>query len=145
MNLNNPKPSPFRFIGFNVIESIIKYTPIVDSEMNMEFGISPSGVIDKNKKKYQITLLVEIKDKSEQFFSKVVINGIFEFKEVTSIEHLDNYFFINAPAIIFPYIRSYIAALTSLSGFGTINLPPINVGMLKEDLKANTIDGELGI
>ena len=72
-----------------------------------------------------------------------MILGLFEFKEVIAIDNLTTYFYINAPAIIFPYVRAYIAALTSLSGFETINLPPINVGVLKEELKSNTVRASL--
>jgi len=143
MDTKQPKLSPFRFINFKVVESSIRHSVTSSLEQNLNYNISPSGTIDEEKKLFQIKLVVEINDDNQQFQAKVVIVGLFEFKSVVSIEHLDNYFYTNAPAIIFPYVRSYIAALTALSGFGTINLPPINVGNLKDELIAQTNTGEL--
>ena len=133
------KQSPFRFEQFSITESIIKRERGVIEGLELKYKISPSGVIDEDNKTFELQLIVEIVDDKNRFESKVVIVGHFEFKEITKVDSLNNYFFINAPAIVFPYVRSYIAALTSLSGFETINLPPINIGGLKDELKANTI------
>ncbi|BDE81965.1 protein-export chaperone SecB [Porphyromonas somerae] len=40
---------------------------------------------------------------------------------------------VNAPAIAFPYIRSYISNLTMQSGYETVVLPSINFVKLTED------------
>ena len=47
------------------------------------------------------------------------------------------YFLTNAPALIFPYVRSYISAVTALSGLSAINLPVMNLSSLKPLLQAN--------
>ena len=65
-------------------------------------------------------------------------NGVFSFKKVKEKENLSSYFYVNAPAIIFPYIRSYIAALTALSGMPSVNLPLMNLGKMVKSLKDNT-------
>ena len=51
--------------------------------------------------------------------------GIFEFDEDLTNKQL--FFSQNAPAILFPYIRAYISALTALSGIPTITLPTLNL------------------
>lgn len=140
---SNVKLSPFKFQQFFVVESHIKRKKKVAKKLYLKYRILPSCIIDEKKKLFEIKLVVEIEDENSQFSVKVVILGIFEFKEVTNIDNLNNYFYVNAPAIIFPYVRSYIAALTSLSGFETINLPPVNVSVLKEDLKNNIIKSNL--
>ncbi len=140
---SNIKLSPFKFEEFLVIESRIKRNKRLEKNLVLNYRITPSGIIDEAKKIYELKLIVDIVDENDQFESNVVILGVFEFKEVIAIDNLTTYFYINAPAIIFPYVRSYIAALTSLSGFETINLPPINVGVLKEELKNNTVRASL--
>ena len=130
--------SPFKFEHFSVIESSIRRNKSLADNLNLKYTISPSGIIDIVKKTFELQLIVEIIDVNGQFESKVIIVGLFEFKEVTNMDNLDNYFYINAPAIIFPYVRSYVSALTALSGFETINLPPVNIGVLKDELKTNT-------
>lgn len=64
--------------------------------------------------------------------------GIFSFAELTEKENISEYFYTNAPAIIFPYIRAYISSLTALSGMEAINLPPLMLGGLREELFQNT-------
>ena len=52
---------------------------------------------------------------------------------------ISNYFFVNAPAILFPYIRAYIATLTTLSGYlKPITLPTLNLISLAKKLEKNT-------
>jgi len=135
--MNDVKLSPFKFEKFSIIESSIKRKKRLNDNLDLKYKILPSGIIDEDNKTFELQLIVNIIDDNGQFESKVIIVGIFEFKEVTRIENLNNYFYVNAPAIIFPYVRAYIAALTSLSGFETINLPPINVGILKDELKGH--------
>ena len=61
-----------------------------------------------------------------------------EIKNKEGLDNLNNLFFVNAPALLFPYIRAYISTLTNLSGFDPINLPTLNMSGLGEDLKKNT-------
>ena len=53
------------------------------------------------------------------------------------MERLGAFFTMNAPAIIFPYIRGYISMLTSLSGCGNVLLPTLNLTSLGEKLAQN--------
>ena len=66
----------------------------------------------------------------------------FYFEKGIEEKQLNNYFYINAPAILFPYIRAYITTLTSLSGLKPIILPTLNLIGLGKDLAdhTNTID-----
>ena len=64
--------------------------------------------------------------------------GLFVFEDVIDKDSLQNYFYVNAPAIIFPYVRSHISALTALSGMPSVNIPVMSLGHLFEDLKNNT-------
>ena len=54
-----------------------------------------------------------------------------------SIEDSMQFFCINGPAILFPYIRAYLSSLSALSGIPLILLPTINMTGLAETLKSN--------
>lgn len=56
---------------------------------------------------------------------EVAFAGIFEYPESES-ERIPDFDKVNAPAIIFPYIRQHIATLTVLSGMPPFLLPPVN-------------------
>ena len=66
----------------------------------------------------------------------------YTFNKKESLENRNNIFYINAPALLFPYIRAYISTLTNLSRLESINLPTLNMSGLGEDLKKNITDVE---
>ena len=129
--------APFKFKDFIIAESSIKLKPNTKGR-TIDIEIKPSGVIYEEKKLFEIQLLINLKSEDGLEVSVKMI-GFFEFKGVVEKKDLKNYFYVNAPAIVFPYLRSYISALTALSGCKTIILPPINIIPLGKDLEANTI------
>ena len=54
-----------------------------------------------------------------------------------SKDMLGGLFCINAPAIMFPYIRAYISTLTALSGIDTVIVPTLNMTSLAKELSEN--------
>ncbi len=83
---------------------------------------------------------MKIEDENKAF--KIVIDSIanYTFEKEINIDNLNNFFFVNAPALLFPYLRAYISTLTNLSGFEPINLPTLNMTKLGADLKSNTTE-----
>jgi preprotein translocase subunit SecB len=129
--------APFKLKNFFISESNIMIEPHTKAQ-SIDIKIDPKGTILEDKKLFELELTTKLKS-DDGLKVSVKIIGLFEFKEVLKIEDLSNYFYINAPAIIFPYIRSYISALTALSGCSTIILPPMNVSSLGKHLEKNTI------
>jgi len=130
------RKSPFKLTQFIVKEFNITREAVKQGKV--EFGIKASGVIDDNSKIYKIILDVICKDSSGSFDITLTAFGFFEFKNEKSADRLSNYFYINAPALIFPYIRAYISSVTALSGLKAVNLPVMNLVALKSELMANT-------
>ena len=64
----------------------------------------------------------------------------FSFDSQIEITQLNKYFYMNAPAILFPYIRAYISTLSVLSGIEPITLPTLNLSGLGKELEKNTVE-----
>ena len=129
--------SKFQFKGFHIVRSLIERNEKESSKkINLDF--SPKGFINKNDSTFQMHLGVRIEDENKSFLIEInaIANFVFENKE--GLDNLSKFFYVNAPALIFPYIRAYISTLTNLSGFEPINLPTLNMTRLGEDLKNNT-------
>jgi len=133
------KSSPFSFKGYTIQESHILRKPVLQKG-KFDIKVTPFGQIDKKKKLFQLDLIVEASELTGRFNCKVHCIGFFEFKNVVDKTTLSNYFYVNAPAILFPYIRAYIAALTSLSGIEAIHIPTLNMTKLKKELEEKTIE-----
>lgn len=129
--------SEFRFDGYLIRESSIKIKKEVNDGIELSISIIPSGV--KYKENFTLTLAVSVKDKEGDFSVDLITDGFFTFKENLGINKLGVFFTMNAPALIFPYIRAYICMLTSLSGAGSVVLPTLNLIDVGKEL-ANKID-----
>lgn len=66
----------------------------------------------------------------------IVYSGSFD-KSNSNVDEktIDNFIDINAPAIIFPFVREEVAVLTSKAGIGTILLQPVNFVELSKKKK----------
>jgi preprotein translocase subunit SecB len=135
--MEESKRSPFLFKGYIIQESFIARKPIKDKG-EFSINVTPKGKINKRKKTFQLDLIVDISESNERFKCRVHGIGFFEFKNVTNKSNLSNYFYVNAPAILFPYLRAYIAALTSLSGLEPVHLPSLNLTKLGKTLEKET-------
>jgi preprotein translocase subunit SecB len=66
----------------------------------------------------------------------VIYSGTFNKSNTSADDNaLENFININAPAIIFPFVREEIAAITSKAGIGTVLLQPVNLVELSKKKK----------
>lgn len=128
----NVTKSSFQFVDHAIKKSIfIRKEGKTNNDFNID--IKPSGLINKKSKEFQLFLDLTISDKDESRLINVEVVGLFKFSG--SLDDVWSFLVINAPAILFPYIRSYISALTALSGTDTIVLPTLNLMSLKNELE----------
>lgn len=131
--------SSFRLVEFLVERSFIERKPMkLDDRPSID--ISPSGYLIKDKSVYQLVLEVKVTTESNRFSADIKAIGIFHFPEGEDKLTLGNFFYVNAPAILFPYVRAYITSLTALSGLGSEIIPTLNLTGLADELKKNTIE-----
>lgn len=75
-----------------------------------------------------VTLEISISDKDKSFNISVSMDGYFEINKDTDSSKKRLLLEQNAPAILYPYLRSFIASMTSQMGTGmtTLTLPVAN-------------------
>lgn len=95
-----------------------------DTDYSIEVG--RQNGINEEKRIFRLGLMVNIKDANNAVNISVEIAGFFEFDSDLDNQAKNNFFMINAPAILFPHVRAYVSALTALSGLKPIILPTIN-------------------
>ena len=134
MNIIKNK-STFRFSKFVVLESYFQMTE--SSDFGISIQIEPKGRLLKTDKVFVLAQDLEISEENNKFSIKIKSLAQFDFDEIPEDEASFSFFTINAPAIVFPYIRAYISNLTTLSGLSTITLPTLNLIDMSELLKKN--------
>jgi preprotein translocase subunit SecB len=130
--------SSFNFEGYKILKSVFDRK---EGELGKNFQINfvPSGIYSVKEKRFRINLGVIVVNESKLLTIEIEAMAIFRLQGETAPEILKNYFYLNAPAIFFPYIRAYISALTTLSGLTAVTLPTLNLSYLAEELEKHTI------
>lgn len=129
--------SDLKFVNFVVPKFLFEKVTI--DENDDLFSINPQAVIIRTQKQFHINIDIEILDAKNDFNLKMFCIGIFDY-DTEDENLLLNFMSVNGPAIVFPYIRSFISSYTALSGFDTITLPTLNLSNHKEKLIATLID-----
>lgn len=131
----------FQFNNFIIQKSIFELNQKEDVGQ-LSLGFKPKGKLDFDKGKFNLELGIFISDSTETLKIEIESIGYFSFENFDK-KSLSNFLFVNAPAILFPYLRAYISSLTTLSGIKPIVLPTLNLTSLREDLESNTEDVSL--
>lgn len=126
-----------QFLKFIVKESYISFNEIGEYKIKIDFDAS--AIVKKSVNKYHLNIETIISEADGKLNIRVASESIFDYDSEISINDLEKSLFTkNAPAIVFPYIRAYIASLTALSGVPTLNLPTLNLTKLGEQLLSKT-------
>lgn len=126
--------SGFQFKGFLIKKSLIVINSSEDLDLSITFN--PTGLLDKKNSTFKLLLDIIISEKNNELNIEVSSEGTFSYNDLSD-ERLNSFLYLNAPAILFPYLRAYITSLTALSGVSPIILPTLNLSGLKNDLEKN--------
>lgn len=113
-------------------------------EDKISITLSPKVFYPKGEPRlFRIIMELEL-EAEDRFGLKVIGVGHFEFENNVMNSDLKKGFInVNAPAIMFPYIRSFVSTFTANTGsiLGTINIPP---QFFRGDLEEILLDQEDG-
>ena len=123
----------FNHIQFTQIEyKANTYDKSITNELETSLGIK-SMFSDEKKNDFAISFDLLLKNKSKEF--KLKLTAIAHFStsdEIDSDFRQSPFIEVNAPAIAFPYVRTFISNLTLNSGYDPIVLPAFNFVQLAE-------------
>lgn len=99
---------------------------------NLVFNDSPNHFA----KVFKVELTIPSPDNSEFYFLNTEYHTLFECAEVNETFLESDFAKISAPAIGFPYLRSFISTLTIQAGIAPVILPSINFVQFSKDMDA---------
>ncbi len=119
----------FKLLNIVLVESSFKRAIHIDfSNKNLKNNIDIDIQNSINENILGVTLTLKFNTSIEKeivISSEIKMAGNFEFTKNTNIS-LDDFGNINAPAIIFPFIREHLSNTSMKAGIQPILLPPIN-------------------
>lgn len=129
-----PVQNAIKLIGFQVQEINLKIDPNCTSDgivkeidgLFVEIGYA-CGYNDERDRNYSITFECKVKDKNNFLDLLLKCTGVFE-TEIPITEEFKSSSFVktNSPAIVFPFIRSFITTVTANAGISPVILPAFN-------------------
>ncbi len=110
----------------------------IDKELGLSF--ETNGVFTQETSQYELIFLVRVgNDELEKPYITIQCRGVFEFENVSNLEEIPDFFYRNAIAILFPYVRAYLSLVTTQANVPGIILPTLNLSDLEEGLRKSTI------
>lgn len=117
--------SRFKFKGYRITKSDIRIAPV--GEIDQKLSVTFSGIKDNIcDSAYTLDLGASITNADKSIVIEIEMRGFFEFDRELTLQEKAMFFTGSAPAIMFPYLRAYLSAVTGIAGIEPIILPTIN-------------------
>lgn len=101
----------------------------------------PAGIFFQESSTYELKIkfIAFGEDKGmDNPFVLIECIGFFKFSEVNSAEEIPGFFYRNAIALLFPYLRAFISTVTLQANIPPVILPTYNLSHLETPLRENT-------
>jgi preprotein translocase subunit SecB len=126
--LNNFKINKFSFID------------IPETENTLSLNFIPTGKFIQSNATYELSFTAQVFINNPNEISiQAEMTAYFSFEEANNLDEIPTFFYRNAIAIVFPYMRSFLSSLTLQANIKHVLLPIMNLSNLEEPLKASTI------
>jgi len=128
--------------GYAIENIAIVETHFVRKDSNVQLSlpnhnISITNTIDKETNTITCLLQLDYQDESNSCEAKIKVEGVFKQMEESKLT-LDSFAKINAPSILFPYLREHLASLSLKASMPIIVLEPVNFILFAEEKQAET-------
>ncbi len=107
----------------------------------LKLGFSPHGRYISKTGDFELTLNFithDVDDKDKVVFELTAL-AFFKFNSPIAYEEIPDYFYMNAIAIMFPYVRAFVSTLTLQANTKLLKLSLMNLAELEGPLRSNTI------
>lgn len=130
----------FSLVGYRFTKSLLDLSNMPNAD-NISLLFEPSGVFYTESKRFDMTFRFSATSSDSQKESiaiEVIVNAQFVFKNIEKLEDIPDFFYPNAIAIIFPYVRAFVSTLTLQANVSPLIIPTMNLVALKDNFKQNT-------
>lgn len=140
-------PTQFNLVDLRVLRVNYSFSPKkrkrgkkLEASSPLPVDLQCRSVFEENKLILKSILAVSVQ--THDFSLDVEFGGVFKFEKAPDETELDKLRNINCPAIVFPFLREFVADLVRRGGFDSLLLPPVNFVRMYEDKKAEEANGK---
>jgi preprotein translocase subunit SecB len=124
----------FKFLGYFIPEASIEIKDNFFSSISQktDVNVDVQQNFAKEKPRFvEVFLKLKIRNENESFRLSATVRGGFEGTPETTDEEFKQFWTINAPAILYPYARSFVSTLIAQTGVPPVILPLMNFTTMK--------------
>jgi preprotein translocase subunit SecB len=126
---NHLQPAAFSFRGFQVVRCECAFAHYEATDQPC-VSIGLSGELERETGIFDLSVQISITTGHDAPCVQVVSVSRFEFGKPLKLAEVPDYFYVNAPAIVYPYLRAFVSGLTALAGHNQLMLPTLNLSGL---------------
>lgn len=106
----------------------------------LKIGFNPSGIYNVSQGEYELTLnfIAYVEGFEENPVFQLSSLAKFKFNSILPIESIPDYFYKNAVAIMYPYLRAFVSTVTLQANTKLLKLSIMNLSAMEKVLKENT-------
>ncbi len=131
------------FRGYKVLHISYKlnqnFKPQKNRSIPLEFKVRFEPTVDDTNKEINVDLFCNIFEEGPEadnpFHLEVNLRGWFKANSSVEEDELHRYAEINAPAILFPFLRTVVSSITMAANVPPVILPLVNINRLNERQK----------
>ena len=132
------KEAAFSLFGYRFDKVSIELGNHTASNVSVHFDTK--GAFEGKASNFELWFSMQAFDEGNQSnpYVNVECTATFRFDPVVAFEEIPDYFYANAIAILFPYLRAYVSLITVQANVPPIILPTMNLSSLAGALRKNT-------
>lgn len=133
------KEAAFSFVDFKIPQ--FSYNENNEGGSELTIGYSPSGIYNSITGEFELKLkfIASRATNKEDIVIDLTMIAKFKFSSSIELKDIPEYFYKNAIAIAFPYLRSFISTLTLQANTKLLKIGLMNLSDLELPLKQNTV------
>ena len=137
--MKEAQKAAFSFESFKVPK--FSYNEGNQTEPELRIGFDPSGKFNSFTGEFELTLIFVTHNASdlEKIIFELTSIALFKFNPPIKFEEIPSFFYKNAIAIMFPYVRAFVSTLTIQSNTKLLKLGLMNLTDLEALLIEQTI------
>jgi preprotein translocase subunit SecB len=132
-------PAKFQLTNYFFNKFELNFQKDTPKDVNVNFDVRGEYNAEQSLFDIHLTFTAFPKIERENNFIRVNCIGTFKLENVSTITEIPDYFYPNAIAILFPYLRSGVSILTVQANIAALVLPTFNLVDLGEPLRINTV------
>lgn len=123
-----------------VFEKVSFQSDLFDANEPIKISLSAKGHLYAGESMAVVSLSVNLISENqteENAFISLFVRSTFQMQNVSSLNEIPHFFYANAVAIVFPYVRAFVTNITTQAGFAAIIIPILKLTQIGDELSHN--------